>query len=179
MKARTQQPAGNHRVRLSIAFLLLCVRRSSSSPGPPAPCLHSRTEASTPSPGFTRGGGGQRSMKPRLYTRMRTFLSVALTHTHSGGPVGGQLLQEWEGSPVNGFHGPAADRQVTGLTRVQHSVGHAHLASPPAVLRAAGKCTERPRRPCLYDLLLCLKSVNYIYSIVVFHLTSSLYRFSF
>lgn len=82
MKARTQQPAGNHRVRLSIAFLLLCVRRSSSSPGPPAPCLHSRTEASTPSPGFTRGGGGATlDETTSIYTH--AYIPICCSHTHS------------------------------------------------------------------------------------------------
>lgn len=80
MKARTQQPAGNHRVRLSIAFLLLCVRRSSSSPGPPAPCLHSRTEASTPSPGFTRGGATL-DETTSIYTH--AYIPICCSHTHS------------------------------------------------------------------------------------------------
>ncbi len=79
-------------------------------------------------------------MKPEIH------LSLSLTHahmhtqsnTHSGCPVGGQLLQKWEGSPVNWFHRPATDRKVTGFPRVQHTVSHAHLTAPPTVLRATG-----------------------------------------
>lgn len=43
---------------------------------------------------------------------------------------------------MNGFHGPAADRQVAGLAGVQHPVSDAHLTSPPSVLRAAGLFTQ-------------------------------------
>lgn len=52
--------------------------------------------------------------------------------------MGSQLLQKWKGGPVNGFHRPATDRKVTGFTRVQHAIAHAHLASPPTILRAVG-----------------------------------------
>lgn len=115
----------------------MCVKQSSSSPGLPAPCLHSRTVASTPSPGFT----GEQHIN---YIMEPDILCISFSHTHTqsnthcGCPVGGQLLQKWEGSPLNGFHRPATDRKVTGLTRVQHPIPHAHLASPPTILRATG-----------------------------------------
>lgn len=41
-------------VSAQISSAFLCVRPSSSSPGPPAPCPHSRTVASTSSPGSKR-----------------------------------------------------------------------------------------------------------------------------
>lgn len=108
--------------------------RSSSSPCPPAPCPHSRTAAWTLSP----GSAGQTfidTSHPSSSTH--TCMHVGTRPTHRGRTVGRQLLQKWEGRPLNGLHGPAAHRQVAGLPRVQHAVPHAHLAPPPGVLRAA------------------------------------------
>jgi len=56
----------------------MSVKQSSFYPGLPAPCLHSRTAASTPSSGFT---GKQHIMKPDI--QIHTYIYVSLSHTHS------------------------------------------------------------------------------------------------
>lgn len=56
----------------------MCVKQSSSSPGLPAPCLHSRTVASTPSPGFTGEQHINYIMEPDILC-----ISFSLTHTHT------------------------------------------------------------------------------------------------
>ena len=90
--------------------------------------------------------GGPKNNTYSYNERAARLHTHTATNTHRGCPVGGQLLQEWEGCPVNGFHRPATHGQIAGLTRVQHTVPHAHLASPPTVLRATGDtntlCTQ-------------------------------------
>lgn len=57
-------------------FLLYAVKQSSSSPGPPAPCPHSRTAASTLSP-----GENNTSLNILNYTSLSLWLTNKVKHS--------------------------------------------------------------------------------------------------
>lgn len=46
----------------------------------------------------------------------------------------GKLVEEREGTPLDGLHGPARHRDVTGFARVYHRVIHAAGAGVPLVM---------------------------------------------
>lgn len=115
-------------------IFLMCVKQSSSSPGLPVPCLHSRTVALTPSPDFT---GEQHTIT--YWNQM--YIPLPLTHTHKhslwvscGTPVAaevGRVSTEWV---------PQASYRQTGHWPYQSPTHH-----PPCSSRFPSNHTESYR----------------------------------